>query len=205
MKTEETDRLQHERRLWSGGLRFVAGVDEAGRGPLAGPVVAAAVVFRPGENIAGVRDSKKLSPEQREALYPLILQRAAASAVEAVSEDEIDRINILQATYAAMRKAVSGLGIEPGHVLVDGYPIPGLPFPQTALVGGDDLSMTIGAASILAKVTRDRMMVEFDRLFPQYGFARHKGYGTREHVRALRQFGPCPIHRKSFTIKSDLR
>jgi ribonuclease HII len=124
--------------------------------------------------------------------------------VGTVSENEIDRIDILQATYEAMRQALSGLGVEPAHVLVDGYPIPGLAIPQTALIGGDDLSMSIAAASIVAKVTRDRMMVEFDRLFPQYGFAKHKGYGTRDHALALRRFGPCPIHRKSFAFKRDL-
>ncbi len=204
MKAQETDRLQYERRLWSEGVRFVAGVDEAGRGPLAGPVVAAAVVFFTGDHIAGIRDSKKLTAKQRESFFPVILRRAAASAVGTVSEKEIDRIDILQATYEAMRQALSGLGIEPAHVLVDGYPIPGLAIPQTALIGGDDLSMSIAAASIVAKVTRDRMMVEFDRLFPQYGFAKHKGYGTRDHALALRRFGPCPIHRKSFTFKQDL-
>jgi len=201
MKERETDRLQYERRLWSSGECFIAGVDEAGRGPLAGPVVAAAVVLRPEENIPGVRDSKKLSPRERETLCPLVMRHSLAVAVGTVPVDEIDQINILQATYRAMREALSRLGIEPTHVLVDGRAIPGLATPQTALVGGDDLSLSIGAASIVAKVTRDRLMADFDRLYPQYGFARHKGYGTREHVLALRTYGPCPIHRKSFVVK----
>lgn len=200
MKMDGLNRLVYERELWSRGLRLVAGVDEAGRGPLAGPVVAAAVIFHPDQPIPSVRDSKKLTSVERETLFPIIFEQAAAVAVADVSENEIDRINILQATYTAMRRVLEKLALKPEHILVDGYPIPGILHPQTALVGGDDLSLSIGAASIVAKVTRDRLMLLYDSLYPQYGFARHKGYGTRDHVQAIRRHGPCPIHRRSFSM-----
>jgi len=201
METNRPDRLVHERILWERGIRFIAGVDEAGRGPLAGPVVAAAVIFYPGENIPGVRDSKRLSADRRETLFPVIRLRAVAVAVESVSESDIDRINILQATYLAMRRAVANLAIQPEHILVDGRAIPDVPCPQTGIVHGDDRSLSIAAASIVAKVTRDRLMVQLDEQYPEYGFARHKGYGTRDHVLAIRRYGPCPVHRKSFSVQ----
>ena len=179
----------------------MAGVDEAGRGPLAGPVVAAAVIFPSDVFIDGIDDSKKLTPQKREALFLLIQQEALAVATGMVSEKTIDRINILQASYEAMRKAIEGLSVHPEHLLIDGHELPEKSYPQTAIVGGDGKSFSIAAASIVAKVTRDHMMTAFDNMYPQYGFARHKGYGTKQHVEAIRTYGPCEIHRKSFRIK----
>ena len=193
--------LRHEMRLWDNGIRFVAGVDEAGRGPLAGPVVAAAVVFPRDIFIAGIDDSKKLSPDKREALFKIIQNEALAVAAGTVSEKEIDRMNILQASYKAMRMAIGSLSIRPGHILVDGRPLPEKFYPQTPIVGGDRKSYSIAAASIVAKVTRDRLMIAYDEVYPQYGFARHKGYGTKQHIEAIRAYGPCEIHRKTFRVK----
>lgn len=194
----QPDLLVHERGLWGRGLTLVAGVDEAGRGPLAGPVCAAAVILPPGCELPGVRDSKHLTAEERQHLEPTIRQVATAVGVALVDVDLIDRINILQASLKAMRMAIALLGVEPERVLVDGNLTPGSPFPETALVGGDDRSLSIAAASIIAKVTRDRHMIEMDRRYPGYGFAQHKGYGTPQHRAALRKLGPCPIHRRSF-------
>ena len=193
--------LRYERALWKGGVRFIAGVDEAGRGPLAGPVVAAAVVFSSDVSITGIDDSKRLTPTRREELFEKIKNEALAVATGIVTEKEIDRINILQATFKAMRMAIGSLSIRPGHILVDGRPLPEKFYPQTALIGGDRQSYSVAAASIIAKVTRDRMMVAYDKDYPQYGFARHKGYGTKKHVEAIRTHGPCEIHRKTFQIK----
>ena len=181
----------------------VAGVDEAGRGPLAGPVVAAAVILDPGRPVAGLDDSKKLTALRRETLAADIRASAAAWAVAWADAAEIDRLNILQATYLAMRRALAGLRLVPGHVEVDGNRLPDLRFPPfrltgAAIVGGDASIAAISAASILAKVTRDDMMARLDRLYPQYGFARHKGYPTRAHRESLSQHGPCPQHRLSF-------
>jgi ribonuclease HII len=188
----------HERVLWTAGVRPVAGVDEAGRGPLAGPVVAAAVVFVSEETVDGLDDSKKLSPARREALYDLLTGAAFIRwSVAAVGPEDIDRLNILGATHAAMARALAGLaGV--GHALVDGLPARGLPVPHTALVGGDSRSFSIAAASIIAKVTRDRIMERADAAHPLYGFRRHKGYPTAAHLSNLRIHGPSPIHRKSF-------
>ncbi len=194
--------LHYERSLWAAGAQHVAGVDEAGRGPLAGPVVAAAVIFPPEPHIPGVNDSKKLSPAQRELLYQLISSQALAIGVGIIGEETIDRINILQATYCAMKQAIASLEIAPVHVLVDGRPIPDLNIPQTAIIGGDGKCFSIAAASIIAKVTRDRLMLDYDRQYPQYGFAQHKGYPTRKHVQAIIEHGFCPIHRTSFKIKN---
>ena len=176
----------------------VAGIDEAGRGPLAGPVVAAAVILDPEQEIFYINDSKKLSEHKREELYPEILEKSLAHGIGIVGADEIDEINILQATYKAMRLAVRQLALRPGILLVDAVTIPDLPFRQIPIIKGDAKSLSIGAASILAKVTRDRLMREMDRLYPEYGFAVHKGYGTAAHIEALRKYGPCPIHRRSF-------
>ncbi|MDZ7267186.1 MAG: ribonuclease HII [candidate division KSB1 bacterium] len=192
------DKLQYENRLWQQGLQYVAGVDEAGRGPLAGPVVAAAIMFPPGESIPGVDDSKKLTPRVRAELYPLLIERCTSYAVSIVNADEIDRLNILQATILAMQRAIAGLAPRPEHVLIDGRPLPGCQVPQTAIIKGDALSFTIGAASILAKVVRDEIMGYYHRRFPQYGFNQHKGYGTVAHLAALKKLGPCAIHRRSF-------
>jgi len=190
--------LRYERKLWRSGVEVVAGVDEAGVGPMAGPVVAAAVIFAPETFIRGVHDSKQLAPEQREELYDRIVARALAWGVGVAEPLEIDRLNIYWATREATLRALAGLGRAPGHVLVDGRPIARLEHPQTPIVGGDRKSFCIAAASILAKVTRDRMMCEYDARFPGYGFAQHKGYCTPEHFTALRALGPSPIHRRSY-------
>ena len=185
--------------------KLTAGVDEAGRGPLAGPVVAAAVILDPARPIPGLDDSKRLSPQRREALDAEIRARAAGWAIARVDVDVIDAINILEATMLAMRKAVARLDPAPERVLVDGNRCPDLPCPARAVVRGDAGVAAIGAASILAKVARDREMVEMDRHYPGYGFARHKGYGTRAHREALFRLGPSPIHRCSFApVKSAL-
>ncbi|MBI1238937.1 MAG: ribonuclease HII [Alphaproteobacteria bacterium] len=176
----------------------VAGVDEAGRGPLAGPVVAAAVILDPGRAPKGLNDSKKLTPARREALDAAIRERAIAFAVAIVSAAEIDRINIRQASLKAMSEAVRSLSIAPAHVLVDGNALPALPCAGEAIIKGDGLSASIAAASILAKVARDRLMVALADLYPQYGFEGHKGYPSPSHRAALAQYGPCPEHRRSF-------
>ncbi len=182
---------------------YVCGVDEAGRGPLAGPVVAGAVVFPKDCELLYINDSKQLSAAMRTKLFSKILSNAVASGVGLATAETIDEINILQATYQAMREAINNLGIIPDILLNDAITIPDLRIRQVPIIKGDAKSMTIAAASILAKVTRDRMMEEYDRMYPGYGFAAHKGYGTKEHIQALRKLGPCDIHRKTF-IKSFL-
>ena len=201
--TSETGRqtgptLQYEAGLHARGVRFVAGVDEAGRGPLAGPVVAAAVILPEGFFIPGVNDSKKLTAAKREALYDVILASAIAAGTGIVGHEEIDSINILQATFRAMHQALAALSVVPGHILVDGNRFSGTGIPFTTIVDGDALSHSIAAASIIAKVTRDRLLCDYDRLYPAYGFARHKGYGTAQHRAAIVAHGPCPIHRRTF-------
>ena len=177
----------------------IAGVDEAGRGPLCGPVYAAAVILDPVRPIDGLNDSKKLSEKKREALAPLIRERALAWAVGIATVEEIDRLNILHATMLAMRRAVEGLAVPPDQVLIDGNRVPpGLTVPARAIVGGDASEAAISAASILAKTGRDHEMMALAALYPQYGIARHKGYPTAEHLAALRIHGPSPIHRRSF-------
>jgi ribonuclease HII len=177
---------------------LVAGIDEAGRGPLAGPVVAAAVILDPGRQVRGLKDSKVLSPERREELAVRIRERAIAWATGSADVDEIDRLNILHATMLAMRRAVEALPVAPEEALVDGNRCPSLACRTRAIVKGDRDVKAISAASILAKTTRDALLVEFDRAYPQYGFAQHKGYGTPEHLAALERHGPCPLHRRSF-------
>ena len=177
----------------------MAGVDEAGRGPLAGPVVAAAVILPEKFSHSLLNDSKQLTERKRDALYTEITAHSEIRwAFAIVESDEIDRLNILRATHEAMRRAVAQLDPQPQHVLIDGLPVRPFPLPQTALVGGDARSFSIAAASIIAKVTRDRLMRGHDAKFPGYDFARHKGYGTPQHLAALKQHGPCPIHRRSF-------
>ncbi|HEU4669877.1 MAG TPA: ribonuclease HII [Dyella sp.] len=179
--------------------RRIAGVDEAGRGPLAGPVVVAAVILDPRRPIVGLDDSKRLSERKRDALYPLVVEHALAHCVVVVEAEEIDRLNIFQATMAGMSRAVAGLLPEAHEALVDGNKLPrDLPCPGRAIVGGDALEPAISAASILAKVTRDRLMVQLDAVHPGYGFAVHKGYPTPAHLDALQRLGPCPQHRRSF-------
>lgn len=191
------DFLAYERRLWSQGYVAVAGIDEAGRGALLASVVAAAVVLRPGTSLDGVRDSKALSAKRREALYDVIMERALAVGIGVVDAETVDRINIKQAARLAMKRAVDNLGIMPDYLLVDAEVVPA-PIPQSAVVHGDALSQTIAAASIIAKVTRDRMCEVWDEEYPQYHIRSHKGYCTREHVAAILKHGPCPLHRKTF-------
>ncbi len=193
--------FQFEHPIWQQGIRYIAGVDEAGRGPLAGPVVAAAVIFEPYFYIEGVRDSKKLTAKKREELYERIVENAITYGVGIVFQEEIDRINIRNASFQAIRKAIGSLKPQPQYLLIDGEELPDKFYPQEAIIGGDDKSFTIAAASIIAKVTRDRMMIEYDKKYPQYGFARHKGYGTAEHRENILKYGPCPIHRRSFLRK----
>ena len=176
----------------------LCGIDEAGRGPLAGPVVAGAVILPENCEILGINDSKKLTAKKREVLYDEIMEKAVAVSTGIVSPQRIDEINILQATYEAMREAVAGLGTEPDLLLNDAVTIPEVIIPQIPIVKGDAKSVSIAAASIIAKVTRDRIMVEYESRFPGYGFASNKGYGSAEHIEALRRLGPTPIHRNSF-------
>ena len=190
--------LSIEKSFWSNGIEFVAGVDEAGRGPLAGPVVSAAVVLRNGDYIEGVDDSKKLSSKKREILFEEIKVRALYFGIGIADESYIDEHNILNATFYSMKQAVDKLEHKPEYVLVDGNRVPDWEYPSRAIVKGDSLSMSIAAASIIAKVTRDRIMVEYDRSYPAYAFARHKGYATRYHMNAIKQEGLCPIHRRTF-------
>ena len=177
---------------------YICGVDEVGRGPLAGPVVAGAVILPKGCRILYINDSKQLSEKKREELYDVITGQAAAWAVGCVSPERIDEINILQATYEAMRQAVGRLRPVPDLLLNDAVQIPGISIPHVPVIKGDAKSITIGAASIVAKVTRDRMMQQYDKTYPEYGFAENKGYGSREHIEALQKHGPTPIHRRSF-------
>lgn len=188
----------YEKACRARGHELVAGVDEVGRGPLAGPVVVAAVILPPDCFIEKLNDSKKLSEKTREKLYDIIMDKAVAVKWTAVDEKTIDRINIYQASMNGMYEAVYGLDPRPQEVLIDAMPLNRLDIPSQSIVKGDAKSASIAAASIIAKVTRDRMMEEFDRQYPQYGFAKNKGYGTAEHLAALQQYGPCPIHRRSF-------
>lgn len=177
---------------------LIAGVDEAGRGPLAGPVVAAAVILDPMRPIAGLKDSKQLTDETREQLAPIIKERALDWSVAHATVEEIDELNILQATMLAMKRAVAGLTVRPNLVLVDGNRVPHLDIAVNAVVGGDETVAAISAASIIAKTTRDHWLMDLDRQYPEYGFAKHKGYGTAEHMAAIEKYGPLPVHRKSF-------
>lgn len=194
--------LEYEQKYWSAGLRHVAGVDEAGRGPLAGPVVAAAVIFSPGVLIPGVNDSKKLSEKRREALFHTIHAQALAVGIGIVGHDVIDRINILQASFLAMNKALEHLTVKPDQLLVDGNFFRHELYPVENIIKGDALSHSIAAASIIAKVTRDALMMELHEQYPQYGFSKHKGYGTQVHIAAIRAHGYSPVHRRSFHVGS---
>jgi ribonuclease HII len=198
------DLAGYDRRLRADGIELLAGVDEAGRGPLAGPVVAAAVILMPGADPPGVADSKTLSARQRERAFIGILEQAEAAGLGIVDRERIDRVNILEATLEAMSFALCGLRTRPGLILIDGNRVPGtLPgklagIPVRPLVGGDGRSLAVAAASIIAKCVRDSIMRGYDLAYPGYGFAAHKGYGTRAHLDALRRLGPCPVHRRSF-------
>ena len=188
----------YEARAWKTGVTRLAGIDEAGRGPLAGPVVAAAVIIGPERRIKGLADSKLLTAEQREALFDRITARAVAVGVGIVDHETIDRINILQATRLAMAEALARLTVAPDLVITDFVALSNLTCPQRNLVDGDARCASVAAASIVAKVTRDRLMLDADRSFPEYGFVRHKGYATPEHLAALDRWGPCPLHRRTF-------
>lgn len=197
--------LSFETALHARGVHRVAGVDEAGRGPLAGPVAAAAVILPRGFTCPGLDDSKKISASRREVFYQHLTENQGIIwAVATADCAEIDRHNILRATHLAMRRAVEALVPPPDHCLIDGLPVRGFPFPHDGIVKGDGLSLSIAAASIIAKVTRDRMMRGIDREFPEFGFARHQGYGTKEHLEALRIHGPCRHHRRSFQPVAQL-
>ena len=202
MKNEQpTDLWVYEREAFADGVKLVCGVDEAGRGPLAGPVCAAAVILPPELVIPGLNDSKKLTDKKRRELYDVITAEAVSYGIAFASEKEIDKINILQATFLAMARAMEKLTPQPELALIDGNRARDFGLPVRTIVKGDSLSASIAAASILAKVTRDRLMEQYDEAYPQYGFAVHKGYGTKRHYEALREFGPSPIHRMTFLKK----
>jgi ribonuclease HII len=192
--------LRFEKLLWAKGIPLVAGIDEAGRGPLAGPVVAAAVIIPAGFICRGINDSKQLTPLVREQFFERLTKPGTlvCHGVGVAEPSEIDRINILRATYEAMQRAILNLSVPPEHLLVDGLPVPLFQIPQTAIIDGDTKSISIAAASIIAKVSRDRMMQKWHIEFPQYGFDENKGYGTPAHIENLQIHGPCPIHRRSF-------
>lgn len=195
------DKLLYERELTQKGYRYICGVDEVGRGPLAGPVVCAAVIMPLDDVIEGVDDSKKLSEKKRVNLSRLILEKAVACRICLIEPEIIDKINILEATKLCMKNAVEGLEIKPDFVLTDGNMTLDISIPQRSIVKGDSLSYSIGAASVAAKVYRDNLMVELDKIYPAYGFAKNKGYGTAEHIGAIKEAGICAVHRRSFTEK----
>lgn len=205
-KHNDKARLQkmwnYEHEIIRLGYKLIAGIDEAGRGPLAGPVVAAAVILPVGCYIESLNDSKKLSPAKRELVYSRIRELALAVSCQVVSSEYIDKYNIYNATIEAMRRSIEKLSPAPEYLLVDAVKIKGTKIPQQAIIHGDSLSASIAAASIVAKVERDKIMVKFDEIYPEYNFAKHKGYPTPEHIAAIRNYGPCPIHRKSFHPKA---
>lgn len=190
---------EYENAAKSGGFKLVCGVDEAGRGPLAGPVCAAAVILPEDAVIEGLNDSKKLSEKKREALYDVIKEKAIAFCVAYGTLEEIETLNILQATFLAMNRAIDGLAVKPDFALIDGNRVPkDIKIPCKTVIKGDGKSMSVAAASVLAKVTRDRLMFEYDKKYPEYDFKKHKGYGTKEHTELIKKYGPCEIHRMSF-------
>ena len=190
---------EFEKAAVNSGFSCICGVDEAGRGPLAGPVCAAAVILPEGAVIEGLDDSKKLTEKKREKLYDIIKETAVAYSVAYGTLEEIETVNILEATYLAMNRAIEGLNVKPDFALIDGNRVPrGIKIPCETVVKGDSKSMSVAAASVLAKVTRDRLMLEYDKKYPEYNFKKHKGYGTKEHTELIKQYGPCEIHRLSF-------
>ena len=195
------DKLIYERELLERGAKYICGVDEVGRGPLAGPVVCAAVIMPLDDIIEGIDDSKKLSAKKREYLAELIQKKAIAHAICRIEPQVIDEINILEATKLCMKNAVESLAVKPDFVLTDGNMTLDIPFEQMSIIKGDSLSYSIGAASIIAKVYRDAVMDEYDKIYPEYGFKSHKGYGTKTHIDAIKRVGLCPVHRRSFTKK----
>ncbi len=195
------DWFLYENEISAKGYKHICGVDEAGRGPLAGPVCAAAVILKPNDIIEGVNDSKKLSEKKREALFDIIKEHAISYSIAWASVEEIEEINILNATMLAMQRAVNGLNIPADYAIIDGNKTPSLSIPCNYIIKGDAKSMSIAAASILAKVSRDRLLLEYAKQYPQYMFEKHKGYGTKVHTQAIKEYGPCPIHRMSFLKK----
>lgn len=206
MKEKEEARLielkKIDKEFFEKGVKYIAGIDEAGRGPLAGPVVVACVILPENSMIEGVNDSKKVSESKREKLYDLITQEAISYGIGIIYQEEIDEINILQATKKAVTKAIKQMKIKPNIIMVDALNgIDTMGIPYKSIIKGDAKCYSIAAASIIAKVTRDRIMREWDKVYPEYGFASHKGYGTAKHIAAIKEFGPCPIHRRSFISK----
>lgn len=206
MKEKENERLKNlkefENNLHSTGLKYIAGIDEAGRGPLAGPVVVGIAIMKPDSFIEGVNDSKKLSEKKREQLYEQIISEAIDWAVGIVDQKEIDEINILNATKKALHMAISNLKVNPDRILVDALEhIDTYGIPYTSIIKGDAKIYSISVASIIAKVTRDRIMQKYDEIYPEYGFSGHKGYGTAKHIQAIKEYGPCSLHRKTFIKK----
>jgi ribonuclease HII len=193
--------LRYENKIWKSGYNYIAGIDEAGRGPLAGPVVAAAVVFPVKFNIPGVDDSKKLSPVKRDMLFDKIISSCTSYGIGIKDESIIDDINILNATFLAMHEAVNKLSRKPDFLIIDGNRFKDMGIPHKTIIKGDQKSFTIAAASIIAKVTRDRIMIEYHDKYPEYNFSKHKGYGTKEHLNLIKKFGYSEIHRKTFRIK----
>jgi len=203
MKEKEIERLKqlkdYEQKLYASGLKYIAGIDEAGRGPLAGPVVVGVAIMKPDSMIEGINDSKKISESKREKIYEKITEEAIDWSVGIVDQREIDEINILNATKKALTMAISKLKVKPDRIMVDALEhIDTLGIPYTSVIKGDAKIYSISAASILAKVTRDRIMKEYDEVYPEYGFAGHKGYGTAKHIQAIKEYGPCQLHRKTF-------
>ena len=203
MKDKELERLNNlkdiENKLYETGLNYICGIDEAGRGPLAGPVVVAAVIMPKDSKIEGVNDSKKVSEKKREALYDIITNEAIAYSVSIINQDEIDKINILNATKKGLTNCIKDLNVKPDRIIVDALnKIDTCGIPYTSIIKGDAKCYSIAAASIIAKVTRDRIMRTWNEVYPEYGFEKHKGYGTAAHIKAIKEFGPTPIHRKSF-------
>ena len=204
MKEKEEERLkqlkQLEKEIYKTGVKYICGIDEAGRGPLAGPVVVASVIMKPDSMIEGVNDSKKVSEKKREKLYEQITQEAISWSVGIIDQKEIDNINILNATKKGLVECIKGLEIKPDRIIVDALEhIDTGGIPYTSIIKGDAKCYSIAAASIIAKVTRDRIMRQWDEIYPQYGFAKHKGYGTAMHIQSIKEFGLCPLHRRSFT------
>lgn len=193
--------LKNENKLWDFGYKAIGGIDEAGRGPLAGPVVAACVIMPIDVEIDGIYDSKKLTPKRRAAMHDIIQETALNIGIGRIDNETIDEINILNATYRAMEMAVDSCTIEPDYLLIDAVKLENVDIPQRSIIKGDNLSQSIAAASIVAKVTRDREMEQWHDLYPEYGFDRHKGYGTKQHILAIEEYGLCPIHRRSFSQK----
>lgn len=205
MKEQELERLNKmleiEKSFYEKGYKYICGVDEAGRGPLCGPVLAAAVILPEGKCIEGINDSKKLSEKKREKLYDEIMENAIAVGVGLSDVDVIEDVNILNATKLAMKQAIDNLNVKPDYVLIDGNQMINIDIQGETVVSGDAKSESIAAASIIAKVTRDRLLIEYDKKYPEYGFSKHKGYGTKVHIEAIKEYGLTPIHRESFCKK----